>query len=57
MSEKRCIFDNTMDCARFIGGRYICIIFRERCEKLKYGVIHLDSKYGELTNIAFTENV
>ena len=57
MSEKRCIFDNTIDCGRFTNGKYVCIIFRKKCENLKYGVVHLDSKNGELTNLAFIDNI
>ena len=55
MSNKRCIFNSTIDCDRFVDREYVCIIFREKCENFNYSVSHVESESGRITSLAFKE--
>lgn len=57
MSDRKCIFNNTVDCDRFTHGEYVCMIFREKCENFKYGMNHRESESGDLISLAFKEMI
>jgi len=53
MSNKKCIFDSTIDCNRFANGEYVCMIFKERCENFKYMMSHVENLSGEIVSLSF----
>lgn len=57
VDNKKCIFNSNADCERFVHGEYICIVFRERCNNLKYRMNRVESESGEIISLSFKEGV
>ena len=57
VSEKKCIFDSSVDCDRFVQGEYICVVFKERCENFKYKMSHIESESGNLISLTFQKRL
>lgn len=55
MNMKACIFNNTIGCGHFINGEYRCIIFKQKCDNLKYRTEYGINQFGDLVSLIFKD--
>lgn len=57
MSNKKCIFDDTIDCERFTHGEYVCAIFGQKCDNFKYRISRVEIESGNMISLIFKEAI